>query len=174
MSAGGGTGGQGTTKHGTSGMCPCGNAGVNSYDVNLITPLINRVGKGNITGRPIVRQQLGLGSVYENSNYGAGGNGGNDGNGKGLSWSQSGISGQKGYGEFYLYYDNKLIYNGNEYKVYEGPLTTSNVIYWSDYLYDLEKLNRLKEYLATKDNWFDNDGYCQRSCQINCQTNVQT
>lgn len=171
MTAGAGTGGQGTSKHGHTSN-PCGYAGINSYDNNYITVLTNRSGDGNMDGRPLLTRQPGRPSVY--NGYGAGGNGGNNGKGDGISWSQSGLPGGNGYGEFYLYDDNKLIYNGNEYKVYEGSLTTSNVIYWSDYLYDLEKLNRLKEYLSTKDSWFDNDGYCQRSCQINCQTNAQT
>ena len=70
-------------------------------------------------------------------------------------------------------YKPTLTYNGNVYKIYNGNVVSSNVITWSDYLYDLEKLNRLKEYVSYFDKWFDNDGYCQRSCQINCQTKVQ-
>ena len=52
-------------------------------------------------------------------------------------------------------------------------LLLSDFIKEDNYDYDLQKLNRLKEYVAKKDSWFDMNGYCQRSCQINCQTVAQ-
>lgn len=91
-----------------------------------------------------------------------------------------GVREQKG-NDGYLYIESngsgKLVYNNNEYEEYSEYITNTPFTYggikWSDYQYDLQKLNRLKQYVATKDSWFDSDGYCQRSCQINCQTTVQ-
>ena len=98
-----------------------------------------------------------------------GGYNGNHGNNS----EKKGFTGKDGYAELYIQCDSKLMYNNHEYEVSEEEITTSNVILWADYLYDLQKLNRLKEYVSMKDSWFDSDGYCQRSCQINCQTKVQ-
>ena len=109
-------------------------------------------------------------SVYDNTNDGAGGRGGNNGKDP---YPNDGLSGENGYGKLEVKREDELEYNGHLYTVYDNVNTISSVIYYSDYKYDLQKLNRLKEYVASKDNWFDNDGYCQRSCQVNCQTTVQ-
>ena len=81
-------------------------------------------------------------------------------------------NGDDGYCRVETYPDSNLVYKNNTYEEYSVE-KGNGVILWSDYQYDLQKLNRLKEYVATKDSWFDADGYCQRSCQINCQTVAQ-
>ena len=170
--SGAGGGGGGTTKHGSSGSTPCGNRGetqINNTD-DLISIIENEHGNGNTPNEILYRQQDGMTSVYDNTNYGAGGRGGN--NGK-YPYLNNGLSGENGYGKLEVKREDELEYNGHLYTVYDNVNTISSVIYYSDYKYDLQKLNRLKEYVASKDNWFDNDGYCQRSCQVNCQTTVQ-
>ena len=108
--------------------------------------------------------RYGMASVFSGTNYGAGG----------TSYpKQTGESGIDGYVKLEFQENKRLIFNNHEYKPYNGDNKDANVILYSDYLYDLQKLNRLKEYVATKDSWFDGEGYCQRSCQINCQTSVQ-
>jgi len=81
-------------------------------------------------------------------------------------------NGNSGYVLVETYGNGKFTYNNLEYDEYDVILDSGPIL-WSDYEYDLQKLNRLKEYVATKDSWFDSNGYCQRSCQINCQTSVQ-
>ena len=173
MEAGAGGGGGGTTKHGSSGHTPCGLRGVNTCKREKLTRLLTDTeGNGNTPTDDSIREQKGMMSVYMDSEYGAGGMGGYNGN-HGNNSEKKGFTGKDGYAELYIQCDSKLMYNNHEYEVSEEEITTSNVILWADYLYDLQKLNRLKEYVSMKDSWFDSDGYCQRSCQINCQTKVQ-
>lgn len=182
--ANGGSGGEGSRKHGgNSGYS--GNGGECYIDNERIITLISNIRGngttirdeyGNVTFTETVDDKdkgiyrTGNPSVSFDGNYGGGAPAllpdyGGEG-------SRS-IAAQDGYGEMLINYKPTLTYNGNVYEIYNGNVISSNIITWSDYLYDLEKLNRLKEYVSYFDKWFDNDGYCQRSCQINCQTKVQ-
>ena len=172
--AGAGTCGQGTSKHGSSGHSISGNKGINTINnrTNLLNINHNIDGLGNTNDEIIYSQLENLGSVYPDSNYGAGGKGGFDGG----HWDdsrKSGAAGYDGYGKLIITEYDKIIYNNNVYYINDDDIIYGRPILWTDYQYDLQKLNRLKEYVATKDSWFDADGYCQRSCQINCQTSVQ-
>lgn len=168
VTAGAGGGGQGSKKknnyppypqNGLKGMVT-----INSYD-GLMDIEVQKDGNGgNVTEAKWSSDIEGMLSVYPGTDYGAGG---------GAPIKANGENGKNGYAKLELKEDRKLIYQGNEYKPYDGIDPHANVILWSHYQYDLQKLNRLKEYVATKDSWFDGDGYCQRSCQINCQTSVQ-
>lgn len=168
VSANGGGGGQGSYKKNNYPPYPKngtkGEVEILSY-YGLMNVEANVSGNGsNETVAPWYGGISGLPSVYNGTNYGESGG----------SYSyQNGQNGKDGYVRLEVKEDRKLIYNGNVYKPYNGILPNSSIISWSDYNYDLEKLNRLKEYVASFDNWFDLDGYCQRSCQINCQTSVQ-
>ena len=148
----------------------CGLGGKNTYDMNKIYILYE---DNNGLRETSIRTGDGALSVYPNSNYGAGGEAGYPGNSKDPKAHKYGFPGENGYVELEVKKEDELWYRGELYTVYDNVNTFSSVIYYSDYKYDLQKLNRLKEYVATKDSWFDNDEYCQRSCQINCQTTVQ-
>lgn len=165
--AGGGKGGEGSKKKNNYPAYPNNGAGgTNSYLASFSPEIEKNVnGNGEIISKVDWWGTVqGMPSVYSGQNYGAGGT---------SAPKTSGENGKDGYANVYIQEDRKLIYNNHEYKPYNGTDVNSNVILWSHYEYDLQKLNRLKEYVKSKDSWFDSDGYCQRSCQINCQTSVQ-
>lgn len=181
----GGTGGQGSRKHG--GNCGySGNGGDIEWDNEYEPkPKILKEIRGNgyykkvnddysesitVDDRDVGIYRTGNPSVLEGTNYGAGAPalkpdyGGQD--------SRS-IPAENGYAKIYIINLDRVTYNNSDYYISNDVDDYSSVILWDNYQYDLQKLNRLKEYVATKDSWFDNEGYCQRSCQINCQTTVQ-
>lgn len=147
--------------------------GENEYNIDGLSGQIldnikgNGKGRGNGTDNTPANWKTsisGLPSVLSGTTYGAGGD---------APCKNNGGYGKDGYIKLSIIYMDHITYDNKNYYQNEGIDMNSNIILWDNYQYDLQKLNRLKEYVKTKDSWFDNDGYCQRSCQINCQTSVQ-
>ena len=171
IEAGAGGGGSGTTKHGSSGMQPSGNKGIINIISNnqLIETLESSDGYGNTDENKLIKQQEGMKSPYEGTNYGEGGRGGNNGN---AGWQQHGLPGKDGYVRLALKENLEVIWNNKIYKQYNGYDQNASIILYGHFKYLENRLDALENYLSVGKDWFDGNGYCRRSCQIKSQVDI--
>lgn len=161
--AGGGGGGQGSFKKNNYPPYPrTGSAGINRLNETIVSDVIYNInGKGGVQSSNYLYGEL---SVYNGTDYGAGGN---------ARAKNSGLPGVDGYVNVTIKEDKQLIFNGHIYTPYNGVFPYSGVILNSDREYLIDRLDAIEKYLKPSRSFFDSQGYCQRSCQINCQTTVQ-